>query len=236
MKKYKHLFFDLDNTLYDFTSNSYLALKDAFESLGLLEKINSFDDFFAVYQKINEQLWAEYRDKKISKDALRGKRFADSFAAFSIEPGLDPILIDNKYLSIMPEKIKLFPDAIEVLGELVRRGYKLHIITNGFREVQHDKLLNTGLSTLIDKVFISEDIKTTKPSREIFEHALKSCNARKKESLMIGDSWETDIVGAKKFGIDQVYFTPYEDCLPMELDQKPTYHILSLNELRTILI
>jgi len=210
-------------------------MKEAFEVLGLLGMVDSFDDFFEVYLKINTQLWADYRDKTITKEVLRLRRFADSFDAYNHSLCPNPLEIDSKYLELMPGKKELLPGALEVLAELKKRNYHLHIITNGFREVQHDKLLNTGLHSFFEKVFISEDLKTTKPSREIFEFAIKSCNARKKESLMIGDSWETDVAGGRHFGIDQVYFTPFAVWYPYAPDESPTYHIRSLNELLVLL-
>jgi putative hydrolase of the HAD superfamily len=203
--------------------------------LGILEQLESFDAFFDLYLGINEQLWADYRNKKVSKDVLRGKRFADSLSPFNIKLPVEPVEIDNKYLEIMPSKVQLFPNTLDVLEELKQRGYLMHIITNGFKEVQYDKLQNSGMLHLLHHIFVSEEIKTTKPSREIFEHAVKSSNARKKESLMIGDSWETDILGAKNFGMDQVYFTPFVSRYAYEMGNAPTYHIEALTELLTIL-
>jgi putative hydrolase of the HAD superfamily len=100
----------------------------------------------------------------------------------------------------------LFPGTLETLHILKDRGCQMHIITNGFREVQRAKLANCGLTGFFTKVFISEELQTTKPHRQIFEHALKTTNASKKKSIMIGDSWETDIEGALNFGIDQIMF------------------------------
>jgi len=235
MYKYKHLFFDLDNTLYDFESNSYLALKQAFIQLGLFEKIDSFDAYFSVYSRNNERLWADYREKKIAKELLRGKRHKMSLKEFGVEHEVDPIDIDDRYLKIMVTQTELFPRAVEVLAELKRRGYFLHIITNGFREVQHDKLQNTGLSEFLTDVYISEEIKSPKPSREIFEYAIKSSNARKNESLMIGDSWESDIIGAKNFGIDQVYFKLNNSEMNFGMYGEPTFTINKLEELLNFL-
>lgn len=235
MLKYKHLFFDLDNTLYDFESNSYLALKQAFIQLGLFDKIDSFDAYFKVYSQNNEQLWVEYREKKIAKELLRGKRHKMSLQEFGVEHEINPIMIDDLYLKEMVTQTELFPQAVEVLTELKKRGYHIHIITNGFREVQHDKLQNTGLSEFLTDVYISEEIKSPKPSREIFEYAIKSSNARKNESLMIGDSWESDIIGAKNFGIDQVYFRLNNSELNFGTYGKPTYTITKLEELLNIL-
>lgn len=235
MNKYKHLFFDLDNTLYDFERNSYLALQLAFSKIGILNQLNSFDDFFKIYTKINEALWGEYREKRIAKDLLRGKRHIESLALFGIVPKLKATEIDDVYLSEMTSQTELFPNAVEVLTELKNRGYTLHIITNGFKEVQHDKLLNTGLIRFLTNVYISEEIKAPKPSREIFEYAIKSSNARKKESLMIGDSWESDIIGAKNFGIDQVFFKLNDQEIDFGIMGEPTFTITELNELLNIL-
>jgi len=234
MLKYRHLFFDLDNTLYDFEANSYLALEQVFTELKLIEKLPSFAEYFKVYDKVNHDLWALYREKKMAKDVLRGKRHKDSLAAFSIIPEISPLEIDDKYLKTMTTQTELFPGTIDMLVHLKNKGYQMHIITNGFKEVQHDKMVNTGLSNFFNNVFISEEIKSPKPSREIFEHAIKSSNARKKESIMIGDSWESDIVGAKNFGIDQVYFNLFDEKIDVEKYGEATYTISKLNELYDI--
>jgi len=234
MSKYRHLFFDLDNTLYDFDKNAFLAMKMAFDQLKLMEKLVSFDLYFQEYLVINDALWAEYREKKISKDFLRGERFKRSLALFGIVPDMKYLAIDDLYLKIMSTQTVLLPNAIEILSTLKSRGYHLHIITNGFKEVQHNKLINTGLDRYFTFVYISEEIKSPKPSFEIFEYAIKSSNARKTESIMIGDSWESDVIGAKNFGIDQVYFDLIKT--PVEYGDfgEPTFTIINLNELLTI--
>ena len=104
----------------------------------------------------------------------------------------------------------LFPGTLDTLCNLKAKGYQMHIITNGFREVQNKKLVHSGLSGFFTKVFISEDIQANKPNQQIFEHALKSTNARKKKSVMIGDNWDTTIEGALNFGMDQIMFLNQE--------------------------
>lgn len=210
-------------------------MKEAFINLGLYERLPSFDDFFSQYEKINEELWSLYREKNISKDNLRIERFKRSLDIFNITPQMLYTDIDNLYLRIMSTQTNLFPETKEILEELKKRNYKLHIITNGFQEVQKDKINNTGLSQFITNVFISEEIKSPKPSREIFEWSVKSSNAKKKESLMIGDSWESDIIGAKKFGIDQVFFNPDKVEIDYQEYEEATYTIYKLNELLNIL-
>ena len=235
MGRYRHLFFDLDNTLYDFDANAYLAMKAAFSQLEILPKLTSFDEYFKLYSRINDELWALYREKKVSKEVLRGKRHQDSLNAAGVTTTLEPTEIDDRYLKIMATQTELFPDTNQVLDELKRRGYLIHIITNGFKEVQQAKLINTGLNHFVTDVYISEEIKAPKPAREIFEYAIKSSNARKKESLMIGDSWESDIVGAKKFGIDQVFFKLNDEAIDFDKYGQPTYTITNLTELLNIL-
>lgn len=202
---YTHLFFDLDNTLWDFSVNSREALKQTLEKLDLISQLNSFDEYFMLYEQINESLWSDYRAKKINKQALITERFSRSLEAFHVT-NQDWEGINRLYLENMALQTRLFPGTIETLSYLKAKGYQMHIITNGFKEVQNAKLRNCGLTGYFGKVFISEEIKNTKPHPEIFEHALKSTNAPKKKSIMIGDSWETDIEGALAFGMDQVMF------------------------------
>lgn len=233
MPNYKHIFFDLDNTLYDFTTNSYSAMEDVFDQLHLTEQLPSFKVFFSIYKDINDRLWSEYRQQKISKEKLRGMRFKESLKHFGIKLPYNPTMIDDEYLKIMPSKTALFPNTIEVLETLKKRGYKLHIITNGFKEVQSEKMKNTGLAPYFEKLFISEEISCHKPSKEIFEYAIKSANAKKTESIMIGDSWESDIEGARQFGIDQAFFNVDE--VNIEDKKAPTFLIKNLKELLDIL-
>lgn len=205
MKQYNHLFFDLDNTLWDFATNSKVAMHETIVQLGLMNSIDSFDSFFENYEKINHFLWNDYHQKKITKQSLIVKRFSDSFHKYGVvHPDWEKV--NAMYLDNMANQTQLFPEVINTLNYLKEKDYRMYIITNGFKEVQYKKLLNSKISGFFTKLFISEEIQTTKPSRKIFEHSLKSANALKKNSIMIGDSWDTDIVGAINFGIDQIMF------------------------------
>ena len=206
MRTYDHLFFDLDNTLWDFKANSYRAMEITLAQKEILPKLSSFDTYFESYEQINKSLWNDYHTRKINKQTLIVQRFSQSLSAFHIYD-LDWVDLNKVYLENMAKQTELFPGTIETLTTLRERGYQMHIITNGFSEVQRDKLKNCGLAEFFSKIFISEEIQTTKPHRKIFEHALKETNAKKRKSLMIGDSWETDIEGALKFGIDQIMFS-----------------------------
>jgi len=209
MRTYDHLFFDLDNTLWDFSVNSRTAMKQNLGQNGILEKLESFDAFFQVYEQINKSLWSDYHSRKITKQDLIVERFSRSLQQFGVF-GIDWQDLNRSYLECMALQTALFPETFETLSALKAKGYQMHIITNGFREVQHDKLNNCGLAGLFTKVFISEEIKSNKPHKLIFEYALKSTNALKKKSVMIGDSWETDIEGALNFGMDQIMFLNHE--------------------------
>ncbi len=204
-KKYKYIFFDLDNTLWDFKRNSFEALKITFSKYQLGNWVKDYNLFYQVYSQFNENYWAAYRDKQITKQELIFRRFQDTFDHFGIE-GVDTIQFNGDYLDIMPSQKLLVDGAEYVLDYLKGKGYKLYIITNGFHEVQHRKMETSGLKNYFDKVFISEDVKSPKPNREIFDYALKSTNSTKKQSLMIGDSWDSDIIGAMQVGMDQVYY------------------------------
>jgi len=205
MRTYDHLFFDLDNTLWDFKANSYRAMQITMDQKEILPRLSSFNSYFENYEQINKSLWNDYHLKKISKQTLIVERFSKSLTAFGII-GLDWVDINKRYLENMALQTELFPETIETLTILRERGYQMHIITNGFIEVQNDKIRNCGLEEFFSKIFISEELQCTKPNKKIFEHALKTTNAKKRRSLMIGDSWEADIEGALKFGMDQVMF------------------------------
>lgn len=206
-KKYTHLFFDLDNTIWDFNSNSFDALYVALDKQKLLGQIGSYDDFFKTYSEVNDRLWELYRQGLMNKKVLSVQRFEESFAKHGTPLLAEGGIINAAYLAEMPLQTKLIEGAREVLDYLHGR-YEVAIITNGFKEVQYDKIQKSALSKYFRKIFISEEIGAQKPGRKIFEHAVKSMNAPKKSALMIGDSWEADIVGAMNFGIDQIYYNP----------------------------
>lgn len=229
--QYKHLFFDLDHTLWDFEANSHETLKELYSDFQLNKYFKDFDDFHARYEYHNLYLWGQYRKSKIKKSTLNTQRFYLPFA----EVGFDDMKIAERfaqqYVSISPTKTKLFPGTIEVLEKL-KPHYQMHIITNGFREVQYKKLNNSGLSAFFDKVYISELIGVQKPHPYFFDYFIKSSNARKKESLVIGDSLEADIEGAINAGIDQVFF----NSKGQSHDKKITHEIDNLSELIKILL
>lgn len=237
-KKYTHLFFDLDNTLWDFEQNSRIALQNTLLHFGLNEKGVDFDAFFNSYSIHNSRLWGEYREGKVGKRDLKKLRFEQTFLELGIA-GIDPLEMNMQYLTEMPFQTNLVRGTVEILEYLFRKGYFLFIITNGFREVQLKKLDVSGLKKYFSKVYISEEIKAPKPSKTIFEHAIKSSNAKKEASLMIGDDFETDITGALRFGIDAAWIqlrsaAKKTDCPEFEASNR-LYCIRLLSELSVFL-
>ncbi len=237
---YRHLFFDLDNTLWDFTNNSALALRETFLYFSL--DLSLIGPFLKAYNHHNDLLWELYRNNGITKQDLLRLRFEKTFSETGIT-GMDGMTFNNEYLARMPLQTGLCKGVPGILDTLSRYS-RMHIITNGFREVQYKKLATSGLAPYFQHVFVSEEIGISKPSPGIYLHALKTCNARKRESLMIGDSWEVDIAGAMKAGIDQVYFQPEADKSdPADMKPPPaarsgitTYRIRNLTELAAIVI
>lgn len=208
LKKYSHIFFDLDNTLWDFEKNSRSAMQETFNFYQLNPKVD-FNLFFNVYTQNNHALWDLYRKKQVGKKELIRLRFQDTLTELKID-GINPEEMNACYLNEMPKQKFLNDGAFDLLQYLTTKKYRLYIITNGFKEVQYKKLESSGLLNFFTKIFISEEIKTPKPGREIFEYAIKSANAKKTKSIMIGDDWETDVLGAIHFGIDAIHFDKHD--------------------------
>ena len=229
MKRYKHLFFDLDRTLWDFAGNSKQTLQEIFLIHKLDKYFTDFNQFYELYIPINENLWEEYRNGTLKKDVLRSKRFYLTLLKVEYNNQKIAHKLGNDYIKISPTKTALFPYTYEVLDYLAPK-YNLHIITNGFNEVQYTKLRNSSLDKYFKRVITSENAGYQKPHPGIFHFAISSVNAKKVESIMIGDDIKTDIIGAKNYGISQIHFNPNNDIIDFE----PTYSIKSLKELISI--
>lgn len=236
-RKYSHIFFDLDNTLWDFEKNSKKAMEETF-AFFKLDKNTEFDLFFEIYSKHNTELWENYRNNGIGKKELTKKRFENTFTELEI-CGIDPVVMNGHYLKVMPKQKQLNDGVMETLRYLKEKKYLLFIITNGFRDVQHEKLISSGLNSFFSKMFISEEVKTPKPGLKIFEYAVKSSNAKKAKSIMIGDDWKVDVLGALNFGMDAVYFqkNPELDFQELSFNDVNTgqfYKIGSIQQLKNI--
>lgn len=204
----KHLFFDLDRTLWDFEKNSKVALRQLFHELELRESIELFTHFYKEYKKNNALLWKEYGKGIIDKFHLRDERFRKTLRHFKIDNENLVKRMSEGYVEISPLQTELFPNTHETLSELKKDGYQMHIITNGFKEVQHIKLNNSRIDHFFETVVCSEEIGKNKPSKEIFHYALKNANANVDQSVMIGDDFEVDIMGAQSSGMRAILFDP----------------------------
>jgi len=228
---YKHLFFDLDHTIWDFDKNAEETLHELYHTYELKQLgLHSPDLFIEIYTKNNHQLWADYHIGKISKETLRTTRFSKTFVELGVSPKLIPEKFENDYVTICPTKTNLFPHAHDTLSYL-KKKYTLHIISNGFKESTELKIGNNDLAKYFSTIFISEIIGFNKPDKAIFEHALSNTEASVTESLMIGDSVEADIRGAQDFGMKAIYFNP-------ERKEKPddvVHQIYCLSELVSLL-
>lgn len=203
-KKYTHIFFDLDNTLWDFGKNSRSAMYITFHQFNLNASCD-FDLFFETYTKHNHALWESYRNREVAKKDLTRLRFQNTFDDLELN-GVDAVEMNTLYLREMPKQKVLNEGVPEILTYLKIKRYHLNIITNGFKEVQREKIETSGLKPFFDKIFISEEIKSPKPEREIFEYSIKSSNAKKINSIMVGDDWEIDVLGAVNCGIDAIHY------------------------------
>lgn len=231
MLPYKNLFIDLDDTLWDTYHNNKECLEEIYTVHHLDRYYASFEAFFAVYMPHNLQLWDQYRKGEIDRQTLILDRFLYVLRPAGIEDKRSVLAINNDFLQRTTRKTRLVPGAIELL-EYLRPSYRLFILSNGFREVQFKKLSHSGLAPYFERMILSEDACIQKPHKGIFDFALKNTNSRRSESLMIGDSWEADIIGAYQSRIDQLWFNP--DGLP-PVSFIPTYIVRTLEEIQKIL-
>ncbi len=229
--KYKHLFFDLDHTLWDFDANAKTTLAQLHIDLQLADKgIHDFDRFHKNYLAHNEKLWAKYRKGSIKQDELRLKRMWLTLLDFKIADDDLAKQLSELFLQLLPTRTILFPNTKDVLQYLTDKGYNLHLITNGFEEVQQTKLRSCGLRAFFKEVITSEGSNSLKPEKEIFEYALSKANATLAESVMIGDTLDVDILGAMNIGMDQVHV----NFMGNVQDLKPTYTVTTLKQLKNI--
>lgn len=209
MKTYRHIFFDLDHTIWDFDKNA----EETLHELYLLHKLadiglHSADIFIETYTQNNHRLWREYHLGNITKEQLRQARFNQTFVDLGVHPDVIPMGFEDAYVQLCPTKTNLFPHAHETLSYLQDK-YTLHLISNGFKESQDVKINNTGIGKYFQHIVVSEMVGANKPDKAIFQYALDKAGAAKYESLMIGDSLEADIYGALNFGMDAIYFNPF---------------------------
>ena len=197
------IFFDLDHTLWDFEKNSEITFDLIFNK----HQINiNLKDFMNVYRPVNLKYWNMYRNNQVSSENLRFFRLKEVFETLKIRSDKALInLIAEEYINYLSEQIHLFPNAEDTLNYLATK-YRLHIITNGFENVQHKKIKSSGIDRFFETITTAEGSGYKKPDKRIFDHALTKAKTHQSKSLMIGDSLEADIQGAKDFGMQAIYF------------------------------
>lgn len=230
--KYRHIFFDLDHTLWDFDTNARLALEDLYEEFTLAEKnIAPFDAFYQHYLQHNAVLWDRFHKGYITADELKWKRMWRTLLEFKIGDETLARSMSVRFLELLPSKTTLFPHTHELLQYLKNKSYQLHLITNGFEVTQWNKIRNSGIDHYFSEVITSEGSNSLKPHREIFEFALSRAGAVAQESIMIGDNPDADIQGAINAGWDNVFVNHTQTTIT----QIPTYTVTSLDQLMELL-
>jgi putative hydrolase of the HAD superfamily len=230
--KYRHLFFDLDHTLWDFETNAKQTLTQLFESNRLQDKgIPDFEQFFERYSYHNHRLWDRYTKGFIKQDELRWKRMWLALLDFKLAD--EPLArhLGVQFLDLLPTRKTLFPYTVEILQYLQDKNYKMHLVTNGFEKVQYGKIQNAKIDTFFNQVITSEASGSLKPNKEIFDYAMSKAGALPEESIMIGDNLDADIQGGINAGLDTI-FVNHLNVVP---SVQATYVVYHLKELENIL-
>lgn len=221
---YKFLLFDLDHTLLDFDAAEDVALSQLLNEEGV-EDIQAYKDY---YVPMNKALWKDLEQKKISKVELVNTRFEKLFEHFGIEK--DGTYLANRYQFYLAQQGQVFSGAIELLDNLIERGYELYAATNGITAIQTGRLAQSGLAPYFNQVFISEQLQTQKPDALFYEKIGQKIPGFSKEKvLMIGDSLTADIQGGNNAGIDTIWYNPHH--LENKTLAQPTYEVDSYKAL-----
>ena len=229
--KYKSLFFDLDDTLWDTARNNKECLEEIYTAYRFGSYYSSFEEFYSIFMPHNLMLWDKYRNHEIDRRTLILERLLYMLRPMGIEDEAFTLKLNNDFLQRTAVKTRLIAGAADLMEYLFPK-YRLFILSNGFREIQSLKMQNAGLAPYFERIILSEDVSVQKPNRGIFDYALKTANSRRSESLMIGDSWEADIAGAQNAGIDQLWLNPDGK---QAKGRPPTFTVHSLPEIKEIL-
>ncbi len=232
MKPFQHIFFDLDHTLWDFERSAQETLHELFNEYQIQHYNDlTFEQFLGEFYKVNYYMWSLYDVSKITKDEIRVERFPLIFKNLDIQFPLQKAAeLGNEYLFRCPQKPHTIEHAHAILDHL-RPHYQMHILTNGFDDVQAIKLKSAGLDHYFDVVVTSESTGHKKPSPQIFEYALQQAKATLENTVMIGDSLTTDVAGAINIGMSCIFFNPEEK----EHSQPVMAEVKSLLEIRELL-
>ncbi|MCD0477217.1 YjjG family noncanonical pyrimidine nucleotidase [Chryseobacterium sp. LC2016-29] len=228
--KIQHIFFDLDNTLWDHRRNAYLTIKDLFDKEEITLKYNiDFEEFHSVYHEINERLWEQIRDGEIDKEYLRKHRFYDTFNRFGIDDLELSMYFEEHFLDKILNYNHLVEGAQYILDYLKAKNYTLHIISNGFQEVTERKCILSKIDHYFQTITSADSVGIRKPNPAIFEYSLGLSKAKKEESILIGDDWIADVIGAQQFGMDVIFFDVLNENKKVE-DLKVIKHLLQIKE------
>ncbi len=232
MSKYQHIFFDLDNTLWDFDRSSILAFDKIYDIFKLINYgIPNASHFHHTYFEHNNRLWELYRQGKIDKEFLKIERFRLPLKDYGIVDEKLATDLGESYTDYAARLVALVPNTMEVLSYLKEKDHNIHLITNGFLEVQSIKMEASGLDKMIDNSFVSEVVGFKKPDHRIFHHAMEKVNASLEECVMIGDDLSVDIIPAKEIGMTHIYFNRKK----ISHNEKLDYEIKDLIEIKEIL-
>lgn len=232
---YKDIFIDFDDTLYDTRGNAIIALAELYDMFHLEKHFDSPDVFYDEYWKQNIILWTSYAKGEIDRDYLIVERFRRPLSVgHNINPTVEYCLeVSDCFLDLCASKSGTLDGAHELLHYLKDQGYRIHMASNGFHEVQYKKLASAGMTGYFDTIILSEDAGHNKPAREFFDYALAKTGAKREESIMIGDNYNTDILGAAGADIATILFNRWDkDFVP----PTPVTHVVaSLMEIKNIL-
>lgn len=241
--RYKDLFVDFDDTLYDTHGNAVMALSETFEEFHLERHFPDPQEFYDAYWRANIDLWTRYSKGEITRQHLIVERFrrplmeSQTFReAASHNASLTTYLLtmNDYFLDCCSSKPGVIDGAHELMDYLKGRGYRMHVCSNGFHEVQFKKLAACGLRDYFDTIILSEEAGANKPSPAFFDYALRRSGASRDTTLMIGDNLQTDVLGALNAGIDAMLFNRWsvetKDTVP-----KPTFIVDSLRDIMKIL-
>ena len=234
--KYKDLFIDFDDTLYDTHGNAVIALSETFDYFHLDRYFEDPQVFYDAYWTANIDLWTQYAKGEITRDCLIVERFR---RPLSVGKGIEVtkelcLEISDKFLDFCASKPGVIDGAHELMDYLKRKGYRMHMCSNGFHEVQYKKLDACSLHDYFNTIILSEDAGVNKPSKDYFDYALKVSGANRKTTLMIGDNLQSDILGALNAGLDAMLFNRWQ--VPSEeLPQDLTFVVDNLCDIMEIL-
>jgi putative hydrolase of the HAD superfamily len=230
-KKHQHIVFDLDHTLWDFDANCKLALTELYEKYHL-ERLGIFEleQLIVKYKEVNDRLWDLHHRGLETKETIRNKRFYYSFLELGATQKMIPEGLDTEFIHLCPTKGQLIDGALDLL-EYLRPKYKIHILTNGFKESQYIKMECAGISDFFSEIILAEECGFAKPDKKIFDYTLQSTGGDADNSIMIGDDLMVDVVGAKNAGWDHVFLNRKMNKHSEEI----MYEITQLKELKEIL-